>query len=85
MNRRPLIAGNWKMHTLVREAQDLAAAVAQAAAKVPDRDVMIAPPYTALTAVADIISGSGVFLGAQNVHWEDQGAFTGQLATPGHS
>jgi triosephosphate isomerase len=80
MNRRPLIAGNWKMHTLTQGAQDLAAAVAQAAAKVSDRDVMIAPPYTALAAVKKIIAGSAVILGSQNVHWEEQGAFTGEIS-----
>jgi triosephosphate isomerase len=80
MNRRPLIAGNWKMHTLTQGAQDLAAAVAQAAAKVSDRDVMIAPPYTALAEVKKIIAGSAVILGSQNVHWEEQGAFTGEIS-----
>ena len=80
MERRPLIAGNWKMHTTVQEAKQLAAAVVQAAAKVADRDVMIAPPFTALAAVGSILSGSGVTLGAQNVHWEEQGAYTGEIS-----
>jgi triosephosphate isomerase len=80
MNRRPLIAANWKMHTLTQGAQDLAAAVAQAAAKVSDRDVMIAPPYTVLAAVKKIITGSAVILGSQNVHWDEQGAFTGEIS-----
>jgi len=80
MKRRPLIAGNWKMHTTTREAQQLASAVIQAANKVSGRDVMIAPPYTALAAVSTIISGTGVILGAQNVHWEEQGAFTGEIS-----
>jgi triosephosphate isomerase len=80
MNRRPLISGNWKMHTLIQGAQDLAAAVAQAAAKVSDRDIMIAPPYTALAEVKKIIAGSAVILGSQNVHWEEQGAFTGEIS-----
>ena len=80
MDRRPLIAGNWKMHTTAHEAQDLASAVVLAANKVTGRDVMIAPPYTALTAVSTILSGTGVTLGAQNVHWEEQGAFTGEIS-----
>jgi triosephosphate isomerase len=80
MRRRPLIAGNWKMHTTVQEAQKLAAAVVQAAEKAADRDVMIAPPYTALAVVGKFISGSGVILGAQNVHWEEKGAFTGEIS-----
>jgi triosephosphate isomerase len=82
MDRRPLIAGNWKMHTTAHEAQYLASAVVLAANKVTGRDVMIAPPYTALTAVSTILSGTDVMLGAQNVHWEEQGAFTGEISAP---
>jgi triosephosphate isomerase len=82
MYRKPLIAGNWKMHTTVREAQQLASAVVQAAAKVSGRDVMISPPYTALAAVRSLLSGTGVLLGAQNVHWQEEGAFTGEISAP---
>jgi len=80
MNRRPLIAGNWKMHTTIQEAQQLASAVVRAAAKVSGREVMIAPPYTALAAVGSLLSGTGVLLGAQNVHWQEEGAFTGEIS-----
>jgi triosephosphate isomerase len=80
MSRRPLIAGNWKMHTTVSEAEQLAASVVQAAAARTDRDVMIAPPFTALPAVAKVMAGSQVKLGAQNVHWEEAGAFTGEIS-----
>ena len=80
--RRPLIAGNWKMHTTAEEARHLAAAVAQAARKVSGRDVMIAPPFTAIAAVREIVAGSGVILGAQNVHWEEKGAYTGEISAP---
>jgi triosephosphate isomerase len=80
MERRPLIAGNWKMYTTVSEAEQLAAAVVSAAKGSDDRDVMIAPPYTAMAAVGRVIVGSGVRLGAQNVHWEEQGAFTGEIS-----
>ena len=68
------------MHTTSQEAKQLASAVIQAANKVSGRDVMIAPPYTALAAVSTILSGTGVILGAQNVHWEEQGAFTGEIS-----
>jgi len=68
------------MHTTVREARQLASAVAQAAAAAADRDVMIAPPYTALAAVAEVLSNTGVILAAQNVHWEEKGAFTGEIS-----
>jgi triosephosphate isomerase len=80
MERRPLIAGNWKMHTTVAEAEKLALAVIKAADGQGDRDVMIAPPYTALAAVSKVLSGSGVQLGAQNIHWEEAGAFTGEIS-----
>jgi triosephosphate isomerase len=80
MERRPLIAGNWKMHTTVAEAEQLAAAVARAAGDQTDRDVMIAPPYTSLTAVSKVLAGSQVKLGAQNVHWEESGPFTGEIS-----
>ena len=82
MDRRPLIAGNWKMHTTAQEAQKLGTFVVKAANSVPGRDVMIAPPFTALSAVSEILSGTGVLLGAQNVHWEAQGAFTGEISAP---
>ena len=80
MERRPLIAGNWKMYTTVAEAEQLAAEVARAAEGQADRDVMIAPPYTALPAVGKVLTGSQVILGAQNVHWEEAGAFTGEIS-----
>ena len=70
------------MHTTIREAQELASAVARAAAKVTDRDVMIAPPYTALAPIKDVLAGTRVMLGAQNVHWEESGAFTGEISAP---
>ena len=78
--RRPLIAGNWKMHTTAQEARQLASAVVQASVKVSDRDVMIAPPYTALAVAGSVISDTDVMLGAQNVHWEEKGACTGEIS-----
>ena len=70
------------MHTTGEEARQLAAAVVAAAGRVSDRDVMIAPPYTALGAVRDVLAGSTVILGAQNVHWEEKGAYTGEISGP---
>ncbi len=81
MQRRPLLAGNWKMHTTIAEAEKLAAAILQS--PIPtDRDVMLAPPFTALNAVSRTLSGSSVILGAQNVCWEVKGAFTGEISPP---
>lgn len=79
MKRRPLIAGNWKMHTSLKEAEELSRNIIQAG--IPDdRDVMLAPPFTHLTTVASAISGSGVLLAGQNVCWEEKGAFTGEVS-----
>ena len=80
MQRTPLIAGNWKMHTTLAEARSLAAAVVAASGNLSDREVMIAPPFTALAAVGEVLRGSAVKLAAQNLCWEEQGAFTGEIS-----
>lgn len=81
MNRKPLLAGNWKMNTTVAEAQKLAQSIV-ARGTPADRDVMLAPPFTSLGAVGKIISGTGILLGAQNVCWQEKGAFTGEISAP---
>ena len=81
MERRPLLAGNWKMHTTIAEAEALAGAIVRTAIPA-DRDVMLAPPFTALAAVGKVLAGSSVLLGAQNVCWEAKGAFTGEISPP---
>jgi triosephosphate isomerase len=79
--RRPLIAGNWKMYKTVPEGVALAQEIrAGLALPLKDRDVLVAPPFTALAAVAEALRGSDVFLGAQNMHWEREGAFTGEIS-----
>ena len=80
MTRTPLIAGNWKMNTNLGEAEQLALAVVRAAADVLDREVMIAPPFTAMGQVADILHDSRVILAAQNICWAEEGAFTGEIS-----
>lgn len=78
--RRPLIAGNWKMHKTAAEARALAAAVAELADALPAVDTLVAPPFTALAAVAEQVRGSRLGVAAQDMHWADQGAFTGAIA-----
>ncbi|HIJ79437.1 MAG: triose-phosphate isomerase [Desulfobulbaceae bacterium] len=80
MQRKPLIAGNWKMYTTAAEARELAAAVAEASKGLSDREVMIAPPYTALPVVKEVVAGSNLKLAAQNICWEEKGAFTGEIS-----
>jgi len=79
-NRRPLIAGNWKMFKTSPEAVETAGQLVKLVAMTTDIDVMIAPPFTALAQVSDVVRGSCVSLGAQNLFWEAQGAFTGAIS-----
>ncbi len=78
--RRPLIAGNWKMYKTVAEAEETARALAAQTTDVDSVDIMIAPPFTALTHVASLVKNSRVALGAQDLFWEKEGAYTGQIA-----
>jgi triosephosphate isomerase len=80
MALKKFIAGNWKMNTTLDEARALAKGIVDAAGKVSDVDVAVCPPYTNLSAVGEIIKGSSVKLGAQDVHWEAKGAFTGKIS-----
>jgi len=77
---RPLIAGNWKMHMTIGEAVTHARQLRERFSPPIDRDVMIAPPFTALRAVSEALSGSLIGLGAQNVSDEPKGAFTGEIS-----
>ena len=78
--RRPLMAGNWKMHLKAAQARALAEEVAQRTAAGGGVEVMIAPPFTSIFAVAQALAGSGVALGAQNLYPADEGAFTGEIS-----
>ncbi len=78
--RTPMVAGNWKMHKTVAEAQILAREICRGLPVPLTVDVVVAPPYTALTAVAREIQGSPLALAAQDVFWESQGAFTGAIS-----
>lgn len=80
MGRRPLIAGNWKMHLTVSEAVQLATAVAASCREIAGREVMIAPPFTALAEVAAAVRNTPVLVAGQNVAWEKEGAFTGEIS-----
>lgn len=81
--RRPLIAGNWKMHGTIREAVALVEEIRRLLQPPPDDvEVAVCPPFTALAAVRDALAGSGIKLGAQNVHEAPQGAYTGEISLP---
>jgi triosephosphate isomerase len=78
--RRPLIAGNWKMHMRLGEASELARRVVDGCRGLDDVDIALIPPFTALTTVTNAIAGSPIRLGAQDLHWEEKGAFTGEIS-----
>ncbi len=78
--RKPIIAGNWKMNKTAVEARDLAARLGALVSGVQDRDIVLAPPFTALSTVAEAIKGTNMMLSAQNLFWEDKGAFTGEIS-----
>jgi triosephosphate isomerase (TIM) len=79
-NRRPLIAGNWKMFKTCSEAVETAKHLVKLVSTSVDVDVMIAPPFTALAQVSDVVKGTCISLGAQNLYWEAQGAYTGEIS-----
>ena len=78
--RLPLIAGNWKMNTTVAEARALASALASNLNGIPDVEVLLCPPFISLTTVGNEIAGNTLKLGAQNLHPEPKGAFTGEVS-----
>lgn len=80
--RKPLIAGNWKMFKTCPEAGETARHLVELAGSTSSVDIMIAPPFTALTTVSEIIRDSSIELGAQNLFWETEGAFTGEISAP---
>lgn len=77
--RIPIIAGNWKMHNTVEEAVKLIKELKDEVAKT-DVKVVVCCPFTVLSQVKKEIEGTNIKLGAQNMHWEDQGAFTGEIS-----
>lgn len=80
--RKPLIAGNWKLHLTINEAVDLATALKEQLRDLTDREVVVAPVFTALTAVAQVLQESRIRVAAQDLFWEDKGAFTGEVSAP---
>ena len=80
--RQPLIAGNWKMNGLIADAKALAAGLKkELAGHSGTPEILVCPPFLALAAVREELQGSPIRLGAQDVHWEAKGAFTGELST----
>jgi len=80
MGRLPFMAGNWKMNKTVGEALDLVRELKAATSGVKDVEVAVAPPFTALYAIRKELEGSSIHLAAQNLYWEEKGAFTGEVS-----
>jgi triosephosphate isomerase len=80
--RKPFVAGNWKMNLNGVGAEALAAALVQKIGQEARVDMVVCPPYPYLTRVAGVLQGSNIKLGAQNVHPEQKGAFTGEVSPP---
>lgn len=78
--RKKIVAGNWKMNKLVGDGVALATAIKAKLADKADVEVVLCPTFTALKSVGDVVAGTQVKLGAQNMHWEKDGAFTGEIS-----
>ncbi len=78
--RRPVIAGNWKMHKTADEAAAFIVSVRTVAERVEDRDIVIAPSFVALGAAVAAAQGTNIQISAQNLHWEPSGAYTGEVS-----
>lgn len=79
-SRKPFIAGNWKMYKTCSESVETAAKIVKLQSQTEDVDIMIAPAFIALAQVHDALKGSLVMLGAQNLFWEKEGAYTGEIS-----
>ncbi len=75
-----MVVANWKMNGILAEARPLALAVKEGLKRTRGVEVVLCPPFTALAAVAEVLAGSSIALGAQNCHWEANGAFTGEVS-----
>jgi len=78
--RVPMIAGNWKMNTTLSEAIKLVNEMRQGLDQIDNVDKVICPPFISLTAVRELIKGSSIKLGAQNIYFEEKGAYTGEIS-----
>jgi triosephosphate isomerase len=78
--RLPLVAGNWKMNKTAAEAEGLVSDLIERNSSTAGVEILICPPFTALEAASRLLKGSSIKLGAQNLYWEESGAFTGEIS-----
>ena len=79
MKRKKVIAGNWKLHNTNSEAQQLANQIKIRSTEIKNTEIILCPPFTALSVVSEVVKGTSIAVGAQNVYWEKSGAFTGEI------
>ena len=80
--RKPIIAGNWKMHKTVVESVATVIELKAHVSGISDREIVVCPVFTALKFVCDALANSNIKVGAQNLFWEEKGAFTGEISAP---
>ena len=80
--RKPVIAGNWKLNNTTPQAAELGTLLKRGLSEVTEVDIVICPVFTSLSVMADILMESNIAIGAQNLYWEDSGAFTGEVSAP---
>jgi len=78
--RIPFVAGNWKMNKSIAEARELILALMPKLKEISAVEKVVCPPFTSLMTASELLKGSGIGLGAQNMHWEEKGAFTGEIS-----
>jgi triosephosphate isomerase len=78
--RCPLVAGNWKMNKTVAEARVLVSGLLPGLTSIQEVELVLCPPFTAILPLAALLEGTSIAVGAQNMHWEDSGAYTGEIA-----
>lgn len=78
--RKPFIAANWKMNKTIAETEEFINSFLPMVKDVTDVDIMLAPPFTSLSRAAELLKGSNVILAAQNMHFEENGAYTGEIS-----
>ena len=78
--RKPFIAGNWKMNKTIAETRDLVSKISAKLREIRNVEMVLCPTFMSLMDASALLAGSGIGLGAQNMHWEEQGAFTGEIS-----
>ena len=80
--RKPIIAGNWKMYKTIDESIELSNEIKRGLYDIANVDIILCPPFTSLSDTRDVVLDTNIALGGQNMHWEKEGAFTGEISAP---